>query len=136
VLQDILARPLPRDRPIPDSLRAVLKRPRDEVFATPGQTISDLLTKAETDLGVIKAIRDFGKELRRRTGPETQKAAATAIYYAAVASAVVFHQRKITRHSYAKLQKAYEDLEQKKWIPSDLKRLFKKAKEACQEGKA
>lgn len=57
------------------------------------------------------------------------------IYYAAIVSALVFHEQKITRHSYEKLQEALTDLDEKQWIPSDLKDLFKKAKAACQERK-
>jgi hypothetical protein len=111
------------------------KLPPEEVLGA-DRTIGSLFLDPKSDLTVIKTLKEYGKELVRRADSEIQKVAATAIYYAAIASALVFHQKKITRHSYAKLQKAYEDLEQKKWIPSDLKRLLKKAKAACQEGKA
>jgi len=61
--------------------------------------------------------------------------AETVIYYASIAGALVFHQEKITQHSYGKLQEAYADLEQKKWIPSDLKDLFKREKAVCRQQK-
>ena len=68
-----------------------------------------------------------------RGGTEADQATATVVYYAAIASALLFHQRRITEHTYDKLEKAYGDLEQKDWIPSELKELFRKAKAACQE---
>jgi hypothetical protein len=100
------------------------------------KTVGDLLIGADTDPSLIETLKDYGKELVRGADSETRKAAATAIYYAAIASALLSHGKKITQHSYGRLQKAYEDLEQKDWVPSDLKDLFGKAKAACQEKKS
>jgi hypothetical protein len=95
-----------------------------------------LLLNRTTDLAALKTLKDHAKELVSRADSEAKKAAATAICYAAIASALVFHGSTITRHSYSKLRKPYQDLEQKPWIPSDLKDLFKKAQAACQEKKS
>jgi hypothetical protein len=100
------------------------------------KTIGNLFLDPKSDLTVIKTLKEYGRELVRCADSETRKSAATTIYYAAIASALVFHRTKVTQHSYGKLQKAYEDLEQKTWISYDLKDLFKKAKAACQERKS
>ena len=134
VLQGMLDRRLSLDPATPDSLAAVLKRPPDEV-AVGAQTMGDSLLGSETDLEVIKTLKDYGKELVRSEGLETRKAAATAIYYAAIGSALLFHDRKITQHSYAKLQEAFADLEQKDWIPPELQDLFQRALAACRARK-
>ena len=135
VLREMLESKLPLDPTIPDSLPAVLDRPCDDLLPPPSQTLQDLLLDSQTGLTVVKALKDYSKELTRRRREEATRAAATVIYYASIANALVFHDKRITQHSYGKLQKAYEDLEQKKWIPSDLKRLLKKAKAACQQRK-
>lgn len=134
VLQEMLDRELSVDPATPDSLAAVLKRPPDEVVAGT-QTLGDSLLGSETHLEVIKTLKDYGKELVRSEGSEARKAAATAIYYAAIGSALLFHNRKITQHSFEKLEEAFADLEQKDWIPPDLQDLFLRALAACQEQK-
>jgi hypothetical protein len=134
VLEGMLDRRLSLDPATPDSLAAVLKRPPDEVVAGT-QTLGDSLLGSETNLEVIKTLKDYGKELVRSGGSEVRKAAATVIYYGAIASALLFHDRKITQHSYAKLEEAFADLEQKDWIPPELQDLFLRALAACQERK-
>jgi hypothetical protein len=109
------------------------KLPAEEVLGA-DKTIGNLLLDAKTDLTVIKTLKEYGKELARG-GAEAEKGAATAIYYASIASALVFHQQKITQHSYEKLAGALTDLEQKTWIPSRLRGLFKKAVAVCDERK-
>jgi hypothetical protein len=131
----MLSNKLPLDPAIPDSLPAVLKRPCDEVLAAAGKTMSDLLLDLETDLAVIKALKTCGKQLARGGVPDAKQEAGTAIYYAAIANSLVFHQHKITEQSYEKLGQAYTRLEQKPWIPSELKNLFKKAEAICQQRK-
>jgi len=125
------------ERTVADVLQDMLsaKLPADEVLGA-DQSVSSLVLDSTTDLAVVRTLKEYGKELVSCADSEAQKAAATTIYYAAIASALVFHRNKVTQHAYGKLQKAYEDLEQKKWIPSDLKELFKKAKAACQERKS
>jgi hypothetical protein len=125
------------ERTVADMLDEMLsnKLPGEEVLGA-DKAIGNLFLDPKSDLAVIKTLKEYGKELVRCADSEIQKAVATTIYYAAIASALVFHRTKVTQHSYGKLQKAYEDLEQKKWIPSDLKDLLKKAKAACQGRKA
>jgi hypothetical protein len=133
LLQEILSSDLPLDPTLPDSLPVVLNWPSHEVLAVSGQTIGELLLDCRTDLEVIKTLKDYGKELARRGRPGMKQAAATAIYYAAIASALVFHRHKITKHSYRSLQEAYAELEQKPWVSSGLKDLFRRALAVCRQ---
>ena len=133
VLHDMLKSELPLDPTSPDSLPAVLNWPPDEVLAAAGRTMSDLLLDSRTDLAVLKTLKDYGKELARRGQPGMKQAAATAIYYAVIASALVFHGHKITKYSYRSLQEAYAELEQKPWVSSGLKDLFRRALAVCRQ---
>lgn len=133
--QEIFADKLPLDPADPDSLPAVLSRSCDEFLSAADRNMGDLLLSPETDLAIIKSLKDYGKELVRRGSQETRQAAATALYYGAIASALVFHDDKITQHSYEKLHEAYAELQRKAWIPSGLKELLRKASAVCQQQK-
>jgi hypothetical protein len=135
VLKDILSGELPLDPSQPDSLPTVLNWPPDQVLAAAGSSMSDLLLDSSTDLAVFKTLKEYAKGLIRRGGPDAKQAAATVIYYAAIAGALVFHNRRVTDHSYEKLHGAYEKLVRKPWIPDELKDLFKRARIICEEGK-
>jgi hypothetical protein len=135
VLQDMLSRELPLDPTISDSVPAVLNRPCNELLPTGGSTIRDLLLSSKTDLAVIKTVKDYGKQLARRGGSEAAQAAVTVFYYSAIASALAFHQHKISQHSYQKLDKAFTELEQKPWVSPELKGLFEKAQAICRQRK-
>lgn len=135
LLQKILTDKLPLDPAVPHSLPAVLKWPGHELLAASGHTMAHLLLSSETDLAVIKTIKDYGKELVRRGASDCERAAGTAIYFAAIASALVFHQERITQHSNEKLHEAFSKLQQKPWIPSELGNLFQWAREKCDQQK-
>ena len=135
VLQNILDRELPLDPASPNSLPTVLNWTSDEVLSAAGRTIRDLLLNPQTHLVVVRTLKDYGKGLVRRAGSGAKETAATVIYYAAIASALVFHGRKITRHSYGTLYEAYTELGKKTWIPSELKDLFGRAHAICRQRK-
>jgi hypothetical protein len=134
-LKDMLARPLPLDPALPDSLPAVLKWTSDEVLAAAAHGLGDLLLDSATSFSVVKTVKDYAKKLVRRSGPEVRQAAALVVYYASIANALLFHQQKITQHSYLALEKAYGELKQKPWVPPDLKDLFEKARVICGQRK-
>jgi hypothetical protein len=132
VLAEMLRNKAPMDPALADSLPSVLKRPCDELLPAARRPVGDLLLDSETDLSTIETLKDYAKELVRRSDLKAEQAAATAIYYAAIAAALVFHKQSISRHPYVKLQEAYGELERKTWIPLELKDLFSKARGVCQ----
>ena len=131
MLEDMLKSELPLDPAVPESLPAVLNRPCEELSDVAGQTLSQLLLSPQTDLAVIRTLKDYAKALSRRGAHEPEHAAAIVIYYAAIASALVFHGQKITRHSYETLREAFSQLVEKNWLPTEAKELFRKGEEAC-----
>lgn len=135
VLQDMLSRELPLDPTMPDSFPAVLKRPCRELRPVADQTVHDLLLNPGTDAAIIETVKEYGKQLAHRAGSEAARVAATTIYYAAIASVLVFHQHKISHHSYEKLDKAFTKLERKPWVWPELKDLFQKARALCRQSK-
>ena len=133
LLQEILSSDLPLDPTSPDSLPVVLNWPSHEVLAVSGRTIGELLLDCWTDLAVIKTLKDYAKELVHHGPTGSKQTVVTAIYYAAIANALVFHQHRITKYSYHRLEEAYTELEHKPWISSELKELFRKARTVCRQ---
>ena len=56
-----------------------------------------------------------------------------SVYYAAIASGLVFHGRKITEHSYAHLMEAFQSLSGEKWLQEGLVDILKPAHEFCKD---
>jgi hypothetical protein len=63
----------------------------------------------------------------------TEAALATTIYYAALASAPVYHDRKITQYSYEALEQSFATFAAKQWVGPELTELFSRARHLCRE---
>lgn len=133
VLQGILSAGPPLDPSAPNSLPTILDWPCREVLTAARRKIGELLLDPETDLEILRALKEYGKTLAGRRRTESQQIAATAIYYAAIASALVFHDRRITRLSCQKLHEAFTRLEGEQWVPSELKDLLRRAGAECRQ---
>ena len=64
---------------------------------------------------------------------EAEHDAATAVYFAAIASALLFHDRKITTFSYKSLDESFSKLINEKWIVKDIAELFDRACRVCRQ---
>jgi hypothetical protein len=135
VLDDMLDAQLPLDPTLPNSLPTVLNWTSEEVLSAARRSIRELLLVPETHLDVIATLKNYSKGLVRRATPGDEKTAVRVIYYAAIATGLVFHGRKITRHSFETLHGAFTELDKKTWIPSDLKDLFAQAQAVCRQHK-
>jgi len=78
-------------------------------------------------------VKEYSKTLASRGRPKANQLAGKAIYYAAIASALVFHDRRITQPSYEKLQEAYARLDEKPWGFSKLNELFRRVRAVCRQ---
>ena len=90
------------------------------------------LLNNQADIEAIKRIKDAGKSMVRGARSDAEHKAATAVYYAAIASAMVSRQRRITSLSYESLSKSFADLAEDSWVTRELRDLFGKAQEICQ----
>jgi hypothetical protein len=126
-----LGQPLPMDGAVVDSLPAVLGRPCEELVPLAGRTLGEVLQDAEVGPAVNEVIKEYGKGLGARWPAGPEHAISVTIYYAGIASALVFHDRKITAHSYMKLETAFSKLMEKPWMDADLARLFARARNVC-----
>ena len=132
LLRDRLAGTLPLDANIVDLLPVILGRLSRELLPLGGRRLGEALIDPSLDLGVIDQIKGHAKKLASREGSEVDHAVATAIYYAAIAGALVFHGQKITTHSLAELDRSFAVLILKSWMTPELVRLFSEARRTCQ----
>jgi len=122
-----LAGTLPLDTSAIDELPVLLGKLGGATTPSLGQ----ILTDANAPLDTIRKIRRYGKTIATRQSSEARQAVATTIYFAAIANALVFHDRKLTTYSYASLETSFGDLIDKPWMTADLVRLFKQAHTVC-----
>ncbi|MHC4508193.1 MAG: hypothetical protein ACYTAO_04430 [Planctomycetota bacterium] len=85
----------------------------------------------QTKIAVIRRIKDFAKDLGRSASDESRRDVALVVYFAAVASALVHHKVKISRHAYDTLEESFKRLSTHDWVSIGLSRLFKKARRHC-----
>lgn len=95
------------------------------------ESIRNLLTNSKTDKELIEKIKKQGKRLSQATSEEIEHETANVIYYAAIASALVYHDEKITQFCYEDMEGAFSVFVETEWISNDLKELFKKAIAYC-----
>jgi len=96
-----------------------------------GEPIGKLLQDPESELSIIKAIKEHGRQLADRSKSATEHQAANTIYFAAIAHALVVKKEKITRFSKDDLQQAFDRLSQENWMPAWLLELFAEAGNRC-----
>jgi len=139
LLRDRLAESLPLDptatRTLPETLSYALEQFRPLM----GCSIGALLLDPDIDPSVIWQIKDRYKERAQSCSSELECQVATAIYYAAIANALLFHEEsllrddKITTFSYRELEEHFSQLLNIHWLTPDLASLFKRAHAICRE---
>lgn len=132
-LGERLAAPVPLDSADPESAPVLLGRACPELAPVADSPLAEVLPNATSDPRVIETIKDFAKRLHGRSAQGPDRAVAVTIYYAAIAAALVFHDRKITTHSYEGLARSFAMLIEKPWMAPELKRLLAEALDLCRE---
>lgn len=97
----------------------------------PGRSLGDVLMDPTSDLDAVRKIRRYAKRRASREDSEAERNVATTIYFAAIASALLFHGVKITTYPYETLEASFNKLIAKRWMPAELAQFFVKAREAC-----
>jgi hypothetical protein len=98
-----------------------------------GESIRNLLINPGTAIKLIEKIKEHGKSLSQSTKADVGHDIANAIYYAAIAHALIYHNLKITKFSYEELEKALSFFTQTDWVSTDLSNLFNSAVQYCRE---
>ena len=116
-----LNQPLPLEPEQIEQIPAILSQLCNTMGILSGDTIITLLKNPWTELDIIKKVKAYSKEISSGIKGQPDYEVAAAIYYGAIASALLFHNKKITTHSYEKLVTSFKRMIEKSWISTDLK---------------
>lgn len=139
LLYDRLAEPLPLDPTVTHTLPATLSYVIEQFTPFVGCSVGALLLDPDTDPSVIRQIKERYREKAESCPSELELQVTTAIYYAAIASALLFHEEslfqesRITMFSYRELEEYFSQLLDVNWLTPDLASLFKRAHTICRE---
>jgi hypothetical protein len=132
LLSDMLGSKLPVDKILIKELPVLIQSLSDELDAISGFALRDCLSNLDAKPAVLRRVKDYAKESGSLSKDQTQGEVAKVVYFAAVAAALVFHEVKISGHSYQDLLNSFQLCSQQDWIPQDLTDLFVKAKVVCE----
>lgn len=128
-----LLKPLPLDKSQIDILPSALGQLCHSIGLLAGETISELLRSPSTDIAAIRRIKHYSKQLSTQAKSTAENDVAIAMYYAAIAHALVFHDKRITRFSFETLENSFSCLAKERWISRDLSVLLRAAGKYCKE---
>ena len=133
LLRARLAGPLPADAGQAEALPALLGQLRECLFPMGGKPMQDIFLDPEPDLDVLEAIKRQAKHVADAEKAPPDHDVHITLYYAAIASALLFRDVKISTFSYADLAKSFERLCQQDWMPDRMRRHFRAAQKRCAE---
>ncbi len=116
-----------------ESLSAVMTHAYKEVKTRSGQTLKTLLLDPYTELDMLNDIKQTYKARAQHAPSEIEKSCARILYYAVIANALVFHQKRISSFSYHTLKRNLTKLINKSWLDSDTRHLLTQACRVCED---
>ncbi|MEN6423896.1 MAG: hypothetical protein ABFE13_00925 [Phycisphaerales bacterium] len=130
-LRDVLVERMPLEPMVTRVLSRALSQACEGVQPFPNNSYGLLLADPATDVTILTRVKDHAKELVRPVHSEGERQVLAAVYYAAIACALIYHDRRISSFSFDCLAQQYKSLLEQAWLTSDLRDLFEKAKEYC-----
>lgn len=131
LLQEYLNRRLADEPLFVEEWRSGTSQPATGVQPLLNRSVKETLLDPHCDLAVLKAIKDHSKRLSAMVASGSQTLIAATIYYGAVASAMVYHDQRISQYTYENLGARFLALTQRSWVDRELQELFTLAAAAC-----
>ena len=113
-------------------LMTISKIAPSDLTAMVGKSLLQALSGPESSISRLQTVKEASKSLSTAAVSEQERAVATTIYHAAIASCLVHHDKKISQHSYDKLDESFALLIEKTWMARELVELFSNAQQVCQ----
>jgi hypothetical protein len=130
LLCDILRCPLPADVSEHGAVPPGVGKPCPGFRTVAGPPLGELLQDPQTEVAVLRRVKEYAKSLGCNAGSEVEKDVFLAVYFAAIAAAMVFHNELITEHFARDLTQFLDSFAQAAWMPTDLKDLFSSGQQA------
>ncbi len=118
------------ERHVADGLTSILRHIYKEVSSQAGRSVKNYLVDPSTPVELLKEIKEYHQRVAKTSHSEAERRVATAVYFGAIASALVFHHQKMTSYSFGKLGQAIHKLLGMPWINPNLKALLEQAGKA------
>jgi len=131
LLESRLAENLPLDRAQIQQLPEILGQLYQATGQLAGDVIGEILKNPSSDLRTIRRVKRHAKRLAAKAASSEEHDAAAAVYYAAIAHALVFQDQRITQFPMPALAQTYSRLSEEIWISKELVALFKQAGAYC-----
>jgi hypothetical protein len=135
-LADMLRRQLtevmPGDSLLFSTASEVSENQQCDLTSLTGRSMLEVLSDPESSVSQLQVVKEASKRLTTTSVSEAERAVATTVYHAAIARCLVHHDKKITQHSYEKLEESFALLIEKKWMARELVELFSQARRICQ----
>jgi len=128
LLREQLRSPIPVERFAVESLQEAIGRVRQDVLPLAGVPVGELLLDPRTELTALVTLKNCAKKLAAGLQrPSAEYDAMVTIYFAAIASALVFHGQKISLHPKEALTHSFCVMKDQPWMAWELMGLFTKA---------
>jgi hypothetical protein len=131
LLHDILRCSLPLRAGSCEGLSAAAMTSCQGLSSVVGPPIGELLPDQGTSVAVLKEIKQYAKTRGSQAASEREKDAFLAIYFAAIAAALVSRDERITEHTDENLTQSFRCYAKTTWMPIHLAGLLAKAAERC-----
>jgi hypothetical protein len=132
LLHDILRCFLPLRAGLREGSRAAATASCQGLRSVVGPPIGELLQDPKTSVAMLKEIKQYAKARGSQAASEREKDVFLAIYFAAIAAAIVFHAGRITEHANRDLARFFRSCGHTTWMPPNLVELFMRARERCE----
>ncbi|MFC1764044.1 hypothetical protein ACFL6U_18470 [Planctomycetota bacterium] len=132
-LQEELTEKCPLSAQPADRSTTIMEHIQLQTARHTGCTVGECLADPQTDIHLLVPIKDYYKDISHQTLTRADHHVAIAIYFGAVAHALVYHDQKISDYSYRDLQQSFCTLMQYDWMVPQLKILYQHAQGICEE---
>ena len=132
-LEMILGGKLPIEPSLLESVPEFVRQMDDVAGFLAGNGIGQMLIDAQTDIYLIRRIKEYGQKQSASDDEPCRRDAAIVIYYAAIANALLYHDVRITSSSHEDIDKSLTLLLKKTWLDPDIAELFKKVRRLCRD---
>ena len=127
LLCDILRGPLPMKRPGHNGACADAGGFCRGLRTVAGAPLGELLQNAKTEIAVLRRIKEYAKTRGKGAGSDVEKDVFLALYFAAIAAALVFHDKCVTEHRSRDLSVFLNAFAQARWVPLHISELLRRA---------
>ena len=132
MLRDELAEVMPGSSLLFPAVSEISENRQDSMTTLAGKSLQQVLFSPDSGIDQLQLIKEASKHLTITSVSEAERAVANTLYHAAIARCLILHNKKVTKHSYEKLDESFALLMEKDWMAEELVTLFSNARRICQ----